>query len=286
MATIKVLAGDFVEGSNGSFGWDSFELRTKVFDFNRETIPSKNIETIDIASEENVKRIGGTVGWGITGGVLLGPLGLLAGLLMGGKGKDVVFVTKFKDGRKLLASCDSKTYTKIQASVFSGSRKENVSPFEPIAKTSIQYTSSTSDSIEKLIQLGNMFNSGLITESEFNEYKKGLEKPIDTITDTFDNHIDTSDPTKNNQTEEYNETTHHVSISNKRFSNATTKKHKVEKEESTITVLLKKIEQDGYTFLSPITVQENSTKNNFFAKQGYKKIELMSEGKVVKTYTL
>lgn len=76
------------------------------------------IETVEIATEENVKKLGGTVGWGIAGAVLLGPVGLLAGLLVGGRKKEVTFVARFKDGRKLLGTTDSKTFTTLQAACF------------------------------------------------------------------------------------------------------------------------------------------------------------------------
>lgn len=55
---------------------------------------------------------------GVAGAALLGPIGLLAGLLLGGKGKDVTFILKLKDGRKMLATTDSKTFTKIAAMAF------------------------------------------------------------------------------------------------------------------------------------------------------------------------
>ena len=71
-----------------------------------------------MATEDNVKRLGGTVGWGVVGATLLGPVGLLAGLLLGGKGKDVTFIMKLKDGRKLLGTVDGKTYTKLNALIF------------------------------------------------------------------------------------------------------------------------------------------------------------------------
>ena len=63
-------------------------------------------------------QLGGTVGWGVVGATLLGPVGLLAGLLLGGKGKDVTFIMKLKDGRKLLGTVDGKTYTKLNALIF------------------------------------------------------------------------------------------------------------------------------------------------------------------------
>jgi hypothetical protein len=88
-------------------GWGGFE-----------GIHGSQLAEVEPASEDNVKRLGGTIGWGAAGAVLLGPVGLLAGLLAGGRGKDVTFVAKFKDGRRLLATTDSKTFTKIRALVF------------------------------------------------------------------------------------------------------------------------------------------------------------------------
>ena len=117
MAKIKVHAGDFLEGE-GQFSLGSLVLKTKEHSWVGESIPINSLESIDIATEENVKKLGGTVGWGAAGALLLGPAGLLAGLLLGGKKKEVTFIAKFHDGRKLLATTDSKTFTKLQAAVF------------------------------------------------------------------------------------------------------------------------------------------------------------------------
>ncbi len=117
MAKIKVHAGDFLEG-DARYSFGSLTLRTKDHTLVGETIPITELEVVDIATEENVKKLAGTVGWGVAGAVILGPVGLLAGLLLGGKKKKVTFIAKFKDGRKLLASTDSKTFTKLQAAVF------------------------------------------------------------------------------------------------------------------------------------------------------------------------
>jgi hypothetical protein len=86
VATIKVHAGDFLKAS-GSFSFGSFVLKTKAHSFVGETIPVAQLKEVELATEDSVKRVGGTVGWGIAGGLVLGPVGLLAGLLFGGKGK-------------------------------------------------------------------------------------------------------------------------------------------------------------------------------------------------------
>lgn len=113
MAKIIVHAGDFGKGQS-SIGFASMSLRTEKHPIMGETIPFTELETVEIASEDNVKKIGGTLGWGIAGAALFGPAGLLAGLLLGGRKKQVTFVVKFKDGRKLLATTDAKTYAMLQ----------------------------------------------------------------------------------------------------------------------------------------------------------------------------
>lgn len=117
MAKISVHAGDFLK-EDGHFSSSSFVLKTKEHMWVGEVIHCSQLETVEVASEESVKKIGGTIGWGAAGALILGPVGLLAGLLLGGKKKEVTFIAKFKDGRKLLATTDNGTYVKIQAAVF------------------------------------------------------------------------------------------------------------------------------------------------------------------------
>jgi hypothetical protein len=119
MYYFKVHAGDFGDG-DGSFAPLSgmFRLPIEGKLFAQVKVYKAKIEDVQLGTEENVKKLSGAVGWGLVGGALLGPVGLLAGLLMGGKSKNVVFIVRFKDGRKLLASGESKTFTAIQAAAF------------------------------------------------------------------------------------------------------------------------------------------------------------------------
>lgn len=117
MAKIKVHAGDF-EKQPGRYNFGMLTLYTQEHPFAGESIHENELESVEPASEQSVKRVGGTAGWGLAGGALLGPAGLLGGLLIGGRGKDVTFVARFKDGRKLLATTDNKTFIKLQAAVF------------------------------------------------------------------------------------------------------------------------------------------------------------------------
>ena len=122
---VKVHAGDFQDGGVNIFtlghkGRYEFRLKSPLGTglLKQEKIDIKYVKSVEVLTEENVKKIGGTVGWGIAGGVLLGPVGLLAGLLLGGKGKNVTIVVKFKDGRKLLATVNNETYVEIKSALF------------------------------------------------------------------------------------------------------------------------------------------------------------------------
>jgi hypothetical protein len=119
MSTITIHAGDFDKGK-AIFKGDYIGLPIKPGQgfANRDRLPIAEMEEIDTASEESVKRVGGTVGWGLAGAAVLGPAGLLAGLLLGGRKKEVTFVARFTDDRKMMATTDSKTYAKLVASVF------------------------------------------------------------------------------------------------------------------------------------------------------------------------
>lgn len=117
MASIKIHAGDWGENKVGHFTIGSFGL-PKPGKFMPESIHKSQLSEVDVATEESVKRLGGTVGWGAAGAVILGPVGLLAGLLLGGRKKEVTFIAKFKDGRKFMGTTDAKTYTQIAAAAF------------------------------------------------------------------------------------------------------------------------------------------------------------------------
>lgn len=120
MSEIKVLAGSFAKRDPSMFhhimNQGSFTLYNDG-KLKSERISITQVDAIEIASEESVKRLGGTLGWGIAGAALFGPVGLLAGALLGGNQKRVAFVCTFKDGRNLMASTDQKTWMSIQAAL-------------------------------------------------------------------------------------------------------------------------------------------------------------------------
>ncbi len=119
----SIHAGDFGDGE-GSFSSlrDSFTLPIKGIMLGSQRVAASALSSVEIATEESVKRLGGTAGWGLASEALLGPAGMLAWLLLGGRGKKIVFAVRFADGRKFLASSDSQTFTAIQAATFDAAK--------------------------------------------------------------------------------------------------------------------------------------------------------------------
>jgi hypothetical protein len=76
------------------------------------------VDRIELQTEEGVKRLSGTAGWGLAGLALLGPIGAIGGMMIGGRDKQICFAAHLKDGRKLLATTDSSTYQKFIAVMF------------------------------------------------------------------------------------------------------------------------------------------------------------------------
>jgi hypothetical protein len=116
MSRLTVLAGDFIKGE-GHIAGDSLFLPTPA-NPGGESIPLSELASVEVANEETARDMMGTIGWGAAGALLLGPVGLLAGLFLGGKTKEVTFVARFKDGRKLLATTDGGSYTRVLAAAF------------------------------------------------------------------------------------------------------------------------------------------------------------------------
>ena len=117
MGKIKVLAGDFT--GDGSYADGRITLRPKESPSPAHRMKVQEfLQSVEIAAQHNAVKVGGAVGWGAAGAILAGPVGLLAGAMLGGRGKEVVFVAVLKDGRKFLGQTDSKTFAALKAALF------------------------------------------------------------------------------------------------------------------------------------------------------------------------
>ncbi|MBX9573407.1 MAG: hypothetical protein K2X77_31190 [Candidatus Obscuribacterales bacterium] len=73
------------------------------------------IESLTVQTEESVKDLAKTLGLTVAGGVLLGPLGAIAGYFAGGNRKQVCVMVKMKDKKQFLAVMDQRIYQQMMA---------------------------------------------------------------------------------------------------------------------------------------------------------------------------
>ena len=71
----------------------------------------------EIVNEESRKSASSAVGRGLVGGLLLGSVGLLAGLSAKNKGIHTLAI-QFKDGKKSLVEMDDKIYKELLKKLF------------------------------------------------------------------------------------------------------------------------------------------------------------------------
>lgn len=119
VAEVKVLAGDFSQSVPGQYHFGVLTLaQPKDWIAGERYVVKDDVVTLEEADERSVVKVGGAAGWGTAGLLVAGPLGLLAGALLGGKGQRVAFVAEFSDGKRLMAECDKKVWIKMKADRF------------------------------------------------------------------------------------------------------------------------------------------------------------------------
>ncbi|MED4225602.1 hypothetical protein [Neobacillus cucumis] len=109
MAKNKVIAGDYL-GRSIMKSLGTVQMSTgfaKSLMLNKETI-----ESYEVVDESTKKSAVSAVGRGLAGSLILGPVGLLAGLSAKSKGTHVVAI-QFKDGKKSLLEVDDKIYSTL-----------------------------------------------------------------------------------------------------------------------------------------------------------------------------
>lgn len=111
MSVGEIIAGDFPKGSQVIKSFGSIMLRPadKIMGIDI----TKDIKNIEIVTEETKKKFIGSAGWGLVGGLALGPLGLIAGILAGGNKKEILIACELKNDKRFIAIVDSKLYKNL-----------------------------------------------------------------------------------------------------------------------------------------------------------------------------
>lgn len=111
----KVIAGDYI---NYCIGWTtSLVYIEDSKGYNIEDISKSNVEHYEIVTEESIKSATSAVARGLVGGLLLGPVGLLAGLSAKSKGIYTLAI-QFSNGKKSLIEIDDKRYKELIKQMF------------------------------------------------------------------------------------------------------------------------------------------------------------------------
>lgn len=114
MATNMIIAGDYkdrmlVASKNGLVIGVSFTKRVQL---NKDTV-----EKYELIEEEHRTKAMSAIGRGMVGSLVLGPVGILAGLSAKKKGTHIVAV-QFKDGKESLIEIDDKLYKILIRTLF------------------------------------------------------------------------------------------------------------------------------------------------------------------------
>ncbi|WP_256761390.1 hypothetical protein [Cohnella sp. WQ 127256] len=110
----KVIAGDY-NGKQISQTFGTLMLSTGLF--SSIQLDKSTIDSYEVMDESHSKSATSAVGRGLVGGLLLGPVGLLAGLSAKSKGVHIVAI-QFKDGKKSLIEMDEKIYKSLLKKCF------------------------------------------------------------------------------------------------------------------------------------------------------------------------
>lgn len=69
------------------------------------------------ASDEDSVNFSAAAGIGAAGALLLGPIGLLGGAVLGGLNKKVTYIVEFDDGKKFLGTSSSLVFKEIETAI-------------------------------------------------------------------------------------------------------------------------------------------------------------------------
>ncbi|SBV94382.1 conserved hypothetical protein [uncultured Eubacteriales bacterium] len=110
-----VIAGDYLNKGVMKFGVTA-QINTSLKE--SLVLNKATVDSYEVVTEEHSKSASSGVARGLVGGVLLGPVGLLAGGISAkNKGAYTVAIA-FKDGKRSLAEIDEKIYKALVASMF------------------------------------------------------------------------------------------------------------------------------------------------------------------------
>lgn len=84
-----------------------------------------NIKDIEVITQDKSKDVGSSVARGLAGGILLGPVGLLAGAMLGKNSNINMATITFTDGQKSLVEVDKDIFDRLMTIKWNLENKTN-----------------------------------------------------------------------------------------------------------------------------------------------------------------
>ncbi len=162
---MKVIGGGLPNGteiSSSMFGSYTLSVPEGFFK-SRKVSLNDHLVAVEHITEENKYSILGKAGWGTLGAIALGPVGLLAGLVLGGNSKELCCACKLDTGEEFLVSCETEECQKLKSLALKSAGKMPEIP-----------AVDEEDAMEALERLGKLRDQGVVSEDEFQQKKAEL----------------------------------------------------------------------------------------------------------------
>ena len=136
---MKVIGGGLPNGteiSSSIFGSYTLTVPEGFFK-SRKISLNDHLSAVEHLTEENKYSILGKAGWGTLGAIALGPVGLLAGLVLGGNSKELCCACKLDTGEEFLVSCDTEECQKLKSLAMKNAGKAAAADIIDVTPTEI-----------------------------------------------------------------------------------------------------------------------------------------------------
>lgn len=138
---MKVLNGDWPADSLVTYTRSltgkptTINFQKSLFSLDRFKL--SDIVSAEIVTADNHMSVGKKIGWGIAGGLLLGPVGAIIGGVAGGNNKEQVVAVVFRDGRKALIRGKTKELEPVVSAGFDWGTRGSAVP--PPSESAVQW---------------------------------------------------------------------------------------------------------------------------------------------------
>lgn len=174
MAYFKLISGNIAADSKLTSMFNAYSLYHSTGIFSTEDYKiMENLVTLTQITEENKASFIGKAGWGLAGGLVLGPVGLLAGLLAGGNKKTVCCAFEMLPNYRFVAEIEAKAYAALSEMAYNNRQAGKFFPNPDLDHTN-DITVPKEDIQTRLQKLTSLKEQGLITDEEYNTQRQRI----------------------------------------------------------------------------------------------------------------